>query len=301
MPAIAARQNSPALWRTAGLLLGWATAACLAADDARGPLRAAIDDLAATFGTQYPRAAEFQTRLNALAADSGAPFEDLRREALLANPLLVRQPVLFVARHQFAPDHHNTETFFQNGEINTGSFRPGGALRLLDLASGKATTLLEAGPDGLLRDPEVSFDGKRILFSWRRTRGEESHLYVINADGSGLRPLTSAAGVNDIDPAWLPDGGIVFTSTREPKYCMCNRHIMGNLFRMDGDGANIHQIGRSTLHEGHPSVMPDGASSMTAGNMSTATSATPKRCGRSTRMAPPTPSTGVATSLRPAP
>ncbi|MBT7170219.1 MAG: hypothetical protein HN909_00450, partial [Phycisphaerales bacterium] len=51
---------------------------------------------------------------------------------------------------------------------------------------------------------------------------------------------------------------IVFTSTREPKYCMCNVHIMANLYRMKPDGANIHQIGRSTLFEGHPAVLPDG-------------------------------------------
>ncbi|MHC4638351.1 MAG: HzsA-related protein, partial [Planctomycetota bacterium] len=47
-------------------------------------------------------------------------------------------------------------------------------------------------------------------------------------------------------------------STREPKFCMCNRHIMANLFRMDADGGNIHQIGKSTLHEAHASLMPDG-------------------------------------------
>ena len=35
-------------------------------------------------------------------------------------------------------------------------------------------------------------------------------------------------------------------------------HIMANLHRMDGDGANIHQIGKSTLFEGHASLMPDG-------------------------------------------
>ncbi len=77
-------------------------------------------------------------------------------------------------------------------------------------------------------------------------------------DGGGMRRLTSAAGVSDIDPVYLPDGCIAFSSTREPKYCMCNRHIMANLFRMERDGANIHQIGRSTLFEGHGSVMPDG-------------------------------------------
>ena len=39
---------------------------------------------------------------------------------------------------------------------------------------------------------------------------------------------------------------------------MCNRHIMGNLFTMEADGANIQQIGHSTLHEGHASLLPDG-------------------------------------------
>jgi hypothetical protein len=39
---------------------------------------------------------------------------------------------------------------------------------------------------------------------------------------------------------------------------MCNRHIMANLFRMEADGANIHQIGKSTLFEGHGALMPDG-------------------------------------------
>jgi hypothetical protein len=39
---------------------------------------------------------------------------------------------------------------------------------------------------------------------------------------------------------------------------MCNRHIMGNLFTMDADGANIQQIGHSTLHEGHAALLPDG-------------------------------------------
>jgi hypothetical protein len=39
---------------------------------------------------------------------------------------------------------------------------------------------------------------------------------------------------------------------------MCNRHIMCNLYRMGADGANIHQIGKSTLFEGHSTLMPDG-------------------------------------------
>ncbi len=89
-------------------------------------------------------------------------------------------------------------------------------------------------------------------------RADDYHLYEMNADGSGLRQLTFGCGVSDIDPIYLPDGRILFTSTREPKFCMCNRHIMCNLFTMDADGANIQQIGHSTLLEGHPSLLPDG-------------------------------------------
>jgi len=92
----------------------------------------------------------------------------------------------------------------------------------------------------------------------RANRQDDYHIYEIGADGTGLRQLTFGSELSDIDPLYLPSGQIVFTSTREPKYCGCNRHIMGNLFRMDADGANPHQIGRSTLHEGHSALLPDG-------------------------------------------
>ena len=92
----------------------------------------------------------------------------------------------------------------------------------------------------------------------RRIRADDYHIYEISADGSGLVQLTFGSGITDIDPIFLPSGEIAFTSTREPKYCMCNRHIMGNLFKMEADGANIQQISHNTLHDGHPALMPDG-------------------------------------------
>ncbi|HID75920.1 MAG TPA: hypothetical protein EYP56_07980 [Planctomycetaceae bacterium] len=234
-----------------------------------GPLRAAVEDLLATFPERYVEGREYLERLDriagGLAQATGSArdvwreeLEELRREALLANPLLSRQPILFVVRHQYRRDHHNTATMFQTGEINTASFQGGGAIKTIDSGAGsRVRTLLEV-PDGVVRDPDVSFDGQRILFSMRRDRNDDYHLYEMNADGSHLRQLTFGAQLSDIDPIYLPDGRILFTSTREPKYCMCNRHIMGNLFVMDADGANIQQIGHNTLHEGHPSLLPDG-------------------------------------------
>ncbi len=232
------------------------------------PLRAAIEDLVATFGPRYPNGNEYLACLDQLAqtmAEADAhevstvvdKLEVLRRKALVANPLVSGQPLLFVVRDQYRPDHHNSETMFQNGEINTNSFRGGGALKTIDLATGAVTTLLEV-PEGIARDPDVGFDGTTILFSMRRNSADDYHLYEMNADGSGLKQLTFGAGLSDIDPIYLPNGQILFTSTREPKYCMCNRHIMGNLYTMNGDGSNIVQIGHSTLHEGHPALLPDG-------------------------------------------
>lgn len=183
----------------------------------------------------------------------------LQRDALLANPLLHAAPILFVRRPQYLPDHHNTATMFVSGEINTSSYRGGGALMRLDPRADFAPSILfDPGPDAMIRDPEVSWDGTLILFAMRRGIQDDYHIYEISAQGGSPRQLTHAAGFADIDPFYLPDGRIGFTSTREPKYCMCNRHIMGNLYVMDADGANIHQIGKSTLHEGHGSMLPDG-------------------------------------------
>ena len=64
--------------------------------------------------------------------------------------------------------------------------------------------------------------------------------------------------MNRIQPVYLPDGSILFSSTRDPKYIPCQRHLMANLFRMNGDGSNIHQIGYNTQFEGRASLMPDG-------------------------------------------
>ena len=225
-------------------------------------LRNAITDLMATFDSRYPGGRSFLARLNDMGQRAQLPredFEKLRREALIANPLVSGQPLLYVVRSQYRPDHHNTATMFQTGECNTGSYEPGGPLKTIDFArNGETRVVADPGPEGRDRDPNVYFDGKRILFAMRKNIRDNYHLYEIGADGAGLKALTSAEGVFDIDPLYLPDGSIVFTSSREPKYCMCNIHIMGNLYRMEADGANIHQIGKSTLMEGHGSLLPDG-------------------------------------------
>jgi hypothetical protein len=232
-------------------------------------LRAAVEDLSATFGDRYPAGPAYLARLGRIEAGLSSASEGeragllerlaaLRREALLASPMIAERPIVFIARPQYKSDHHNTATMFQTGEINQSSFRGGAAIRTIDLARGGRTATLWEVADGMVRDLEVRFDGRQLMFALRRDEADDYHVYTMDADGSGLRQITFGAGLSDIDPMYLPDGRIVLASTREPKYCMCNRHIMCNLFVMEADGANLQQIGHSTLFEGHPSLLPDG-------------------------------------------
>ena len=194
-----------------------------------------------------------------------SPFNDYIRSVekpgakAAAKAALAAVPeVVYVTHAAFRADHHNTATLFQCGEINERSYCTQGALKAWNPATGKVRVIVPEKEGRTIRDPEVDWDGKRIVFSMRDGRTDDYHIYVVNADGTGLKQLTRAKGVSDIDPVFLPDGNIVFSSTRDPKYCMCNRHIMCNLYRMEADGANIHQIGVSTLFEGHSSILPDG-------------------------------------------
>lgn len=236
-------------------------------------LRRAITDLVETFGDRYPHGKEWLAKLDALAKQSAAlekqgdkeaikkcveELAALRREALMANPLVSGQPILYVWRNQYKMGgHHAIDTLFHTGEINTNCFQGPGAIKTVDLKTGKATTLVEAR-EGIVRDPEIHFDGRRIIFSMRRNIREDYHIWEVNADGSGLRQLTKAAGVCDFDPLYLPDDRIAFSSTREPKYNQCSRDIGANLFCMESDGANIHQIGKNNLFDNHGSLTPDG-------------------------------------------
>ncbi|MDO5552779.1 MAG: hypothetical protein Q4G68_03375 [Planctomycetia bacterium] len=204
------------------------------------------------------------TNSSLFAADEG-PGQAIREE--------LPDTILYIVRQQYKPDHHNTATMFQPGEVNLYNYAGGGAMKLWFPKSDITRTLVEL-PEGIIRDPVVSFDATKVLFSFRKGRDDYYHLgeldltterptIVIKPDTDtkaieGFRQLTWLDGACDIDPLYLPTGEILFSSTREPKYCMCNRHIMCNLFTMNGDGSNVQQIGKSTLFEGHASLLSDG-------------------------------------------
>ena len=64
-------------------------------------LRAAITFLQVTYGSRYPRGAEFLDQLAALEkVPNATALAALQREALIANPLVSGQPILFATHYQ---------------------------------------------------------------------------------------------------------------------------------------------------------------------------------------------------------
>jgi len=111
---------------------------------------------------------------------------------------------------------------------------------------------------GAVQGPEVSFDGRRILFAMRRDFTTEGfHVFEINADGTGLRQLTSG-NCNDVDPCYLPDGRIAFSSDRTGYQEYYHQERSRALYAMDADGGNVEQLTFNPNQDYEPLPLSDG-------------------------------------------
>ncbi len=199
-------------------------------------------------------------------------------------------PVVFVSR-QIPPDGsiYLSAAHDMPGVGARSRFRVAAPGRLLVRDSnGSVRTLVDGrrpSPASLnlidVNAPDVSYDGKRIVFAGLPAGDHATgpnvdpnawRLFVINADGTGLSPLTSsdqqldlsqfgpaAIGLeayDDTDPAWLPDGRIVFSSTRWPSFGHYSGVRTTNLYVVNADGSNLHRITAERNGADRPLVDP---------------------------------------------
>jgi hypothetical protein len=157
-------------------------------------------------------------------------------------------------------------------------YRPGGGLYVFtpDEGGGKLECIFDAGEDGMITTADLSYDGREVVFAMRRgghvasrpvahvediSRYQEEksnyHVFRINIDGSGLTQLTRGTH-NNLDPCWLPDGGIAFISDRKPAYAYCYVVTSPVLYRMEHDGSQQKRLSANYLMDFTPSVLNDG-------------------------------------------
>jgi len=242
-------------------------------------LRASIEETAAAYGSRYANAADYLKRLDALEkqqqAAVDAPAEeleeiheklaDLRTEAMLAHPLLAFDKLLFVKRLTYCSSHIYTDHF-------DGSRQMGGNLCILSPVTpdGAVTEIAPQLDGGLFGRIDLSPDARRIVFAYKAP-GKGYRLYEIGVDGSGLRQLTFDGddepdmiaryrhGYDDLDPCYLPNGKIMFASTRSKRAVLCHNAFTSTaLHVIDADGGNLRCISGNTVNEFAPCVLDDG-------------------------------------------
>jgi hypothetical protein len=135
---------------------------------------------------------------------------------------------------------------------------PGGGLFLLTLGPGGGQKRLVDAGEGQIHHLDVSFDGKEILFNWRKGPKEKYQVWRIGTDGAGLKQQLTEGPHHNYDACWLPDGDVAFLSTRRCGMAYCWSSAGGVLHRMDRDGGNVRRISHNLLHDFTPSVMDDG-------------------------------------------
>jgi len=201
----------------------------------------------------------------------------LKRKIAFSNPLLAGiDKLLFIKRHDAGGPYHMCDQYY---DCNA---RPGGGMFVLENPFGDEPRLINLLENSIVEEgrlkgqkldsgsflsPEVSFDGKTILFAYSECKATKTytwapefcyHIFKVNADGTGLVQLTDGPW-DDFDPCFLPSGRIAFTTLRRGGYLRCGRHCpVYTVFSMEPDGSDIICLSFHETHEWHPSVNNDG-------------------------------------------
>lgn len=203
----------------------------------------------------------------ALAAFGDGAEETVTTRSRLLGPFRERlRRIVFTKHFDMGGSHYAyTDAVSDEDVLNPGgvvkefNFQGGSSLCLLELdgdLSPRETVLLRDDA-GVIRDPDVSYDGKRILFAWKKSaRGDDYHLHEMDVATRKIRQLTFGQGVADYEGVYLPDGNIMFSSTRCFQNVDCWHVSVCNMFLMDGDGRFMRRVGFDQVHSNYPQVHP---------------------------------------------
>lgn len=169
--------------------------------------------------------------------------------------------VIFTTRLKYDDPHWYANIGYycddENKKAYSGNGKPDESmLYVLDVAEGKVMVLLD-GKGGSIRDPRLHYDGRTVLFSYRRSESDFYNLYEMQIDGTGLRRITDAP-FDDYEAIYLPNDDIAFISTRSKRWVGCWMTQVGTLFRCDRNGRDIRPISVNLEHDNTPVVLHDG-------------------------------------------
>jgi len=186
------------------------------------------------------------------------------------------EEIVFVKRKPYSSNHYYTDI---NNGTSGDRFVPANGIYIYNLRAGRERAVVTAadlpGGKGFVGKISLSFDARKVLFDFRESPRAGFRIWEVGIDGRGLRqvlppPADEAAKVarwgrawhtDDIHPCYLPDGKIIFSSTRSEHTVLCggSAHLVAPTFhRMDADGTHVEQLSNSPVSEFCPLVLHDG-------------------------------------------
>ena len=198
----------------------------------------------------------------------------LRRKILLSHPALNFDKILFNCNPPTKFSHQSDQDLGRHSRIGPG------LSVLSDWKSDKpqVSAILEGKlPVGAYRNPDLNYDADKVVFGFcdhSTTLQKRYFLYEAAVDGSWVRQLTGTPRdsfttwdnratvlIEDNDPAYLPDGSLVFVSSRSQSFGRCHvgRYSPAMvLYSCDANGDNIRQLSYNNENEAEPSILNDG-------------------------------------------
>ena len=236
-------------------------------------LKRAIDDLTKKYPSQYdgkkfadryetivaqlksaPTKTEAeQTRYIALAKE----FAELRREALMANPLMKFDQLLF-RRAQNAGLMSN---WISNAARGKGGY--GNALAIVNPQDpqGEAKTIIENPNNSFVGDINLHWDANKMLVT-ALSSNRTWQIFELGIDGSGFRQVTPSVGtdVDNVEGCYVPDGAVLFISTANMMGvpCIDGSSPVGNIYRLETDGKTVRQLTFEQDQDWCPVLLPNG-------------------------------------------
>lgn len=244
----------------------------------------AFDTLIQNLLKTTPDSIRYQTEYDALKAKTAAPDESafitfydktarVRRAERLNRIRQHGNEIIFAKHHVFASRsgiYLITET---EGSPLPNMLCSVDLKKETDGAFAPTEVLFDPG-EGMVRDPELSFDAKRLLFAMRPTKeffnstyATETagiprmnyQIYEMNLEDKSFRALTDTETYgSSFEPCYLPNDDIMFSSARIVQHITCGWGDCSNLFIMNKDGKYARRVGFDQTNTAFPALLDDG-------------------------------------------
>ncbi|MDO4586297.1 MAG: SUMF1/EgtB/PvdO family nonheme iron enzyme [Planctomycetia bacterium] len=219
----------------------------------------------------YPRGNEFQQRLEELqnqaqeietseaAAQLDADFAQLQREALLANPIVDFDEILFLRRH---PSHLGLPQNYNSNSVISPTGYQNEVCRF-NLRTEAKSVVYKPKNDEFVGDLELYYDADKLMFSMpdvqNGNRWRLWELFLDSPEKPVLLPLINDPDIDNYDGCYLPDDRIVFCSTacQTGVPCIDGTGHVCNLYLKEHDNS-IRQLTLEQDHDWCPTVMNNG-------------------------------------------